>query len=145
MREFLHVLRAYQIEHVVDIRRFPTSRYSHFTREPLKRCLEQHGIAYHHLARLGGYRRGGYRRYMASAEFEQGLRCLEAFAASNRVALMCAELHYTACHRRYIADALKERGHTVVHILDDTWSEVHGGGERTLAEFLDDDEPRESE
>jgi len=145
MREFLHVLRTYQIEHVVDIRRFPTSRYTHFNREPLKGCLEQHGIEYHHVTRLGGYRKGGYRKHMTSAEFEQGLRCVEEYAASKRVALMCAELHYTACHRRFIADALHARGHTVIHIIDDTSSEVHPGAratkaERTLAEFLRDDE-----
>ena len=145
MREFLHVLRAYQIEHVVDIRRFPTSRYTHFNREQLKNCLEQHGIEYHHLARLGGYRDGGYRRHMSSTEFEQGLRCLEAYAASKRVAIMCAELLYTKCHRRFIADALHERGHTVIHIIDDTRSDEHKGADRTLDEFLGDDEPSESD
>jgi uncharacterized protein (DUF488 family) len=144
MREFLHVLRAYQIEHVVDIRRFPTSRYTHFKRAPLKECLEQHGIEYHHVARLGGYRQGGYRTHMTSAEFEQGLRCIEEFAASKRVAIMCAELLYTGCHRRFIADALHKRGHTVIHILDDTRSDVHNGADRTLDEFLENDESLES-
>ncbi len=82
---------------------------------------------------------------MTSAEFEQGLRCLEAYATSKRVAIMCAELLYTRCHRRFIADALHERGHTVIHILDDARSEVHKGADRTLAEFLGDDESAESE
>jgi uncharacterized protein (DUF488 family) len=43
MREFLHVLRAYQIEHVVDTRRFPTSRYTHFNREQLKTASSSMG------------------------------------------------------------------------------------------------------
>jgi uncharacterized protein (DUF488 family) len=150
MRELLHVLRTYQIEHVVDIRRFPTSRYTHFNREQLKTCLEQHGIEYHHLARLGGYRKGGYRKHMTSAEFEQGLRCLEAYAASKRVAIMCAELLFFRCHRRFIADALKERGHIVIHIIDDTRSYEHKGvrdttADRTLDEFLEADESSESD
>ncbi len=72
MKEFLHVLRAYQIEVIVDVRRFPTSRYRQFTRERLNDCLEQHGIEYHHLGRLGGFRKGGYRAYMATPEFEHG-------------------------------------------------------------------------
>jgi uncharacterized protein (DUF488 family) len=142
MKEFLHVLRTYQIEVVVDVRRFPTSKYAHFKREPLKTCLEQHGIEYHHVARLGGYRKGGYRKHMESAEFEHGLRCVEELAETKRVAIMCAELLFFRCHRRFIADALKERGHTVIHIVDDKRSYEHTGKDdkevdRKLDEFID--------
>jgi len=144
MREFLHVLRAYQIELVLDIRRFPTSRYRHFTREQLRDCLEQHGIVYQHVGRLGGFRKGGYRAYMETREFERGLTYVEELAASKRVVLMCAELHVLRCHRRFIADALKERGHTVLHIVDDRTSYEHSGGkgkdiDRKLTEFLGED------
>lgn len=142
MKEFLHVLRAYQIEVVVDVRRFPTSKYRHFKRERLKECLEEHGIAYHHVARLGGYRKGGYREHMKSKEFERGLACVEELAESKRVAIMCAELLFFRCHRRFIADALKDRGHTVIHIIDDKKSYEHRGltdttADRTLDEFLE--------
>lgn len=145
MKEFLHVLRAYQIEVVVDVRRFPTSRYRHFTREHLKDCLEQHGTEYHHVGRLGGFRKGGYHAYMETPEFERGLAYVEELAASKRVALMCAELLFFRCHRRFIADALKERGHTVVHIVDDKKSYEHSGGkskdvDRKLDEFFEKDE-----
>ena len=145
MKEFLHVLRAYQIEVVVDVRRFPTSRYRQFTRERLNNCLEQHGIEYHHLGRLGGFRKGGYRAYMETPDFERGLAYVEELAASKRVALMCAELLFFRCHRRFIADALKERGHAVVHIVDDKRSYEHRGGkdkgvDRKLDEFLEADE-----
>jgi uncharacterized protein (DUF488 family) len=144
MKEFLHVLRAYQIEVIVDVRRFPTSRYRHFKQEPFKECLEQHGIEYYHVGRLGGYRNGGYRKYMKTADFEDGLQRVEELAASKRVALMCAELLFSHCHRRFIADALKERGHTVIHILDDKKSCEHKGkGDKDvdmkLDEFLDGD------
>ena len=142
MKEFLHVLRAYQIEVIVDVRRFPTSKYNHFKQEPLKECLEAHGIEYHHVARLGGYRKGGYRAYMNSSEFEHGLACVEGLAASKRVAIMCAELLFSHCHRRFIADALTQRGHTVIHIVDDKKSYEHrvkGDKEvdRKLDEFLE--------
>jgi uncharacterized protein (DUF488 family) len=142
MKEFLHVLRAYQIEVIVDVRRFPTSRYRHFKQERLKECLEQHGIEYQHVVRLGGYRKGGYRNYMNSTEFEHGLVCVEELAASKRVAIMCAELLFSQCHRRFIADALTQRGHTVVHIVDDKRSYEHKGKDdkevdRKLDEFLD--------
>lgn len=135
------MLRAYQIEVIVDVRRFPTSRYRHFTRDRLKECLEQHGIEYYHVGRLGGYRKGGYRKYMESPEFERGLACVEELAASKRVALMCAELLFFRCHRRFIADALTQRGHTVIHIVDDKKSYEHRGltettADRKLDEFL---------
>jgi uncharacterized protein (DUF488 family) len=143
MKEFLHVLRAYQIEVIVDVRRFPTSRYRHFTRDQLEECLEQHGIEYHHVARLGGYRKGGYRKYMESQEFEHGLACVEGLAASKRVAIMCAELLSSHCHRRFIADALTQRGHTVVHIVDNKKSYEHPGltgatADRKLDEFFEE-------
>ena len=135
------MLRAYQIEVIVDVRRFPTSKYNHFKRDPLKECIEQHGIEYYHVARLGGYRKGGYRAYMKSAEFEHGLACVEELAASKRVALMCAELLFFRCHRRFIADALTQRGHTVIHIVDDKKSYEHSGKDdkgvdRKLDEFF---------
>ena len=150
MKEFLHVLRAYQIEVIVDVRRFPTSKYAHFKREAIKECLEQHGIEYHHVARLGGYRKGGYHKYMKSPEFEHGLACVEELAASKRVAIMCAELLFFRCHRRFIADALTQRGHTVIHIVDDKKSYEHKGKDdkgmdRKLDEFFKGDESSKSE
>ena len=144
MNEFLHVLRADQIEVIVDVRRFPTSRYSHFTRDHLRECLEQHGIDYNHVGRLGGYRKGGYRKYMKTEDFEHGLTCVEELAASKRIAIMCAELLFFRCHRRFIADALTQRGHTVIHIVDDKKSYEHRrkddkGVDRKLDEFLEEE------
>ena len=142
MKEFLHVLRAYQIEVIVDVRRFPTSKYNHFKQARLKESLEEHGIAYQHVTELGGYRKGGYTQYMQTAEFEKGLVCVEELSASQQVALMCAELLFSQCHRRFIADALKQRGHTVLHIIDEKRSYEHKGKDdksaiKTLDEFLD--------
>lgn len=132
------MLEVYQIEVIIDVRRFPSSKHNHFKQENLKESLNQSGIAYHLVRELGGYRRGGYREYMSTAEFENGLLKVEELASSQRVALMCAELLFRGCHRRFIADALKQRGHTVLHTID----EEHPGGEdkqrnRTLDEFLD--------
>jgi uncharacterized protein (DUF488 family) len=55
---------------------------------------------------------------------------------------MCAELLFFRCHRRFIADALKAHGHTVLHILDDKRSCEHRGREdtttiKTLDAFLE--------
>ncbi|MDI6811229.1 MAG: DUF488 domain-containing protein [archaeon] len=142
IEEFLHVLEVYQIEAVIDVRRFPTSKHNHFKQENLEASLNLHGIAYHHVTELGGYRRGGYREYITTAEFENGLIKVEELASSQRVALMCAELLFFRCHRRFIADALKQRGHTVLHIIDEKRSYEHRGREdkhesMTLDEFLE--------
>ena len=141
MDEFLRLLEIYEIEVIADVRRFPTSKHKHFKQENLKAHLMQNGVAYHHVTELGGYRKGGYTKYMKTAEFEKGLRYVEELAASKRVALMCAELLFSTCHRRFIADALTQRGHTVLHIIDEKRIEEHKGKNdksvsKTLDEFL---------
>jgi len=57
---------------------------------------------------------------------------IETLGAGKRVAIMCAELLSDRCHRRFIADALKLRGHTVIDIHE------HKGKHesKTLDEFL---------
>lgn len=127
IEEFLHLLEAYRIDAVVDVRRFPTSRHKHFKQENLEAHLEQKGIEYQHVAQLGGYRKGGYTRYMQTADFEHGLQYVEELAASKKVVIMCSELLFSQCHRRFIADALKQRGHIVLHIIDEKRSYEHRG------------------
>jgi uncharacterized protein (DUF488 family) len=141
LEEFLSLLEAYQIEAIVDVRRFPTSKHKHFKQENLEASLNRSGIDYHHVIELGGYRKGGYKKYMETEEFERGLLYVETIASTKRVAIMCAELLFFRCHRRFIADALKLRGHTVIHIIDERRSYEHKGKNdkhesKTLDEFL---------
>ena len=37
--EFISILKAYGIELVVDVRRFPTSKFEHFKKENIERRL----------------------------------------------------------------------------------------------------------
>ena len=141
LEEFLSLLKAYQIEEIVDVRRFPTSKHKRFKQENLKASLNQSGIEYYHVTELGGYRKGGYKKYMETEEFEKGLLYVEKLAASKKIAIMCAELLFLRCHRRFIADALKLRGHVVIHIIDEKRSYEHKGRNnkhesKTLDEFL---------
>jgi len=141
MEEFLGLLEAYRIEAIVDVRRFPTSKHKHFKQENLKASLNRSGIEYHHVIELGGYRKGGYKMYMETEEFENGLLYVEKLAASKGVAIMCAELLFFRCHRRFIADALKLRGHVVIHVIDEKRSYEHKGRinkheRKTLEDFL---------
>jgi len=117
-QEFLDLLAHYQIEAIVDVRRFPTSRFEHFIKENLSLLLEENGIAYLYLGEeLGGYRSGGYEAHMKSEEFEAGLARLQGVAEKKKVAIMCSERLPWRCHRRHIGRALRERGWEVQHII----------------------------
>ncbi len=138
--EFVALLKSYQIDQLLDVRRFPTSRFDHFRREDLSELLKKEGIGYSYLGReLGGYRTGGYESYTGSAAFNQGIAVLEELASEKRCVIMCAEKLPWRCHRRFIAQALERRGWQVIHILDQgrTWprrinsSVPRGGGPKS--------------
>ena len=123
--EFVAVLRRYGVEAVVDVRRFPSSRFPYFSGEELARSLPQQGIDYYHQGeKLGGYRRGGYGAFSATEEFKQGLGELTEIAYQRTAAIVCAEKLPWRCHRRFIGAELSRRGWQVVHIIDEkqNWS-----------------------
>jgi len=130
LEELINLLKRYGIRVIIDIRRFPTSRkYPHFNRENLSRSLEGVGIKYFWLGNeLGGFREGGYEKYMANNEWLRGykhlLKILEEFKDTN-VALMCSERLWFRCHRRFISDTLVRDGFKVVHIIDAERTYVH--------------------
>lgn len=118
--EFIHLLKTYGIEAVVDVRRFPTSRYAHFGKDNLRVLLESEGIEYLYMGReLGGYRRGGYETYMETEEFDRAISTLEGIGRRKITAFLCAERLPWRCHRRFIGSALMERGWEVIHIMDE--------------------------
>jgi uncharacterized protein (DUF488 family) len=53
---------------------------------------------------------------MGTDAFEAGLAELRALAATDTVAMMCAEAVPWRCHRSLVADALTVRGAQVEHI-----------------------------
>lgn len=96
------------------MRRFPTSRYEHFKKENLQKIYPR----YTHIPELGGYR-GGYEGFMGTQEFKEGMKKLLNLVKRGRCVIICAELLYFKCHRRFISDALMEKGVKVIHIIDD--------------------------
>ena len=108
---FLSLLKTYRIEGVIDIRRFPSSKkFPHFNRHHLETILKTIHIDYLWLGeKLGGFRKGGYAKWMKTEEFAEGLQELEKRAASKRTVFMCAELDYRGCHRRFIIELLEKR------------------------------------
>jgi uncharacterized protein (DUF488 family) len=130
--EFVELLNSFRIGCVADIRSYPGSRrVPQFNKEALETSLPGYGIRYIHLKELGGRRKvrpgsintgwrlasfRGYADYMESGEFEKAVRALELMAHEERIALMCAEALWWRCHRSLVADCLKFRGWTVMHI-----------------------------
>ena len=132
--EFLGLLRANGVTHLVDARTIPRSRRNpQYNREALPEALRPAGIGYAHVPSLGGLRRPrrdsvntawrnagfrGYADYMQTPEFAESLETLIALATREHVAVMCAEAVPWRCHRSLIADALTVRQVPVEHILD---------------------------
>jgi uncharacterized protein (DUF488 family) len=140
--EFLGLLASSSIEHLADVRRFPSSqRYPHFNRDALEESLKWVGIAYHHFPDLGG-RRGrrepgspntawrveafnAYADHMATPAFAAALADLIDRARELRTAIMCSEAVPWRCHRRLVADALCVRGWKVLDIIGPGKVEPH--------------------
>jgi uncharacterized protein (DUF488 family) len=141
IEQFLGLLQAHNIEELVDVRTVPQSRHNpQFGQEELAAALQQAGIGYMHLGKLGGLRQSskdsinlgwqnssfrGFADYMATPEFQQGLDELKAIAEKKRVAIMCAEAVPWRCHRSLIADALTTQGWQVLHIQSKKTASPH--------------------
>ncbi len=141
IEEFIRLLTTHRAARVIDVRTVPRSRRNpQFNRDTLPGSLQAAGIAYTHLAGLGGLRRPmpdsintgwknasfrGYADYMQTPEFEASLAILVELAKKDRVALMCAEAVPWRCHRSLIADALVVRGIPTKHIISASRMEVN--------------------
>jgi uncharacterized protein (DUF488 family) len=131
--EFIALLHAHRIRHLVDVRSIPKSRHvPQFNSDALASSLRSGGIEYSHLKALGGRRHmrkdsintgwrnasfRGYADYMATPPFGEGLEALTQIAAATPTAIMCAEAVPWRCHRSLIADALILKGWQVRDIL----------------------------
>ena len=139
--EFVSVLRQAGVVTLVDIRTFPGSRrHPQFGQAALRASLAEAGVAYMHLAGLGGRRKPApgsphvalrveafraYADHMATNEFQRDLARLEAVASVTPTAYMCAETLWWRCHRRMLSDLLTVRGCEVIHLLGPDTSEPH--------------------
>jgi uncharacterized protein (DUF488 family) len=131
--DFLALLHAHQISQLADVRTVPKSRrHPHFAGEALARTLPGAGIAYRHVAALGGLRKPrkdsrntawrhesfrGYADHMETAEFQRALEDVLAWSGAQPTVVMCAEAVWWQCHRQLIADALVARAVEVRHIM----------------------------
>jgi uncharacterized protein (DUF488 family) len=119
--EFIDILKLYKIKKIIDVRRFPTSKFSYFKRENLKNILNLENIKYYYLGHiLGGYRKQGYKEFTKTEEFKRGLDKIEEIAKNESgCCILCAELFPWKCHRRFITQALQtQRNYKIIHIID---------------------------
>jgi uncharacterized protein (DUF488 family) len=134
--QLVEMLSSFQIKVLADVRRFPHSRrHPQFNTDELKKTLFRAGIRYEYLGdELGGFRHArpgtanvglkddsfrGYADHMESPIFAKGVRKLLQWGEQERVAYMCSESNYKACHRRLLSDHLVLlHGATVHHIAD---------------------------
>jgi uncharacterized protein (DUF488 family) len=128
----LHMLRANDVEALVDVRTVLRSRHNpQYSQENLAPALVGAGIEYRHEPRLGGLRRPqrdsintawrndsfrGYADYMQTPEFAAAVDEVVALGHERRIAMMCAEGNPFRCHRSLLADALIARGEEVFEI-----------------------------
>ncbi len=118
--EFLKILNKYQIKAIFDVRRFPTSRFEHFKRENLIKICEDNKITYTYLGNeLGGFRAGGYLKWMETQTFKKGMEIIYKTAAYLPAVIICREKYPFYCHRKYIAEDLNKRNVEVIHIINE--------------------------
>lgn len=131
--EFIDLLKAYEVQRVVDVRTIPKSRHNpQFNKEALPKNLKKVHIGYIHIKGLGGLRHPkknsvnmawrnasfqGFADYMQTKEFIKNLERLIRLAKQKKIVIMCAESVPWRCHRSLIADALFVRGIQVKHIM----------------------------
>lgn len=131
--EFITLLREYQVELLIDVRRFPISRrHPQFNGPEVSASLETAGIGYRHEEVLGGRRTArpdspntawrnaqfrGYADHMDTPAFREAVAQLVQRAEQTVQAVMCAEAVPWRCHRNLLADALVARGVEVRHII----------------------------
>jgi uncharacterized protein (DUF488 family) len=131
--ELVALLDQVGIQALADVRRYPASRrHPQFSAGNMASALPEAGIGYVPMIELGGRRRArpdshntawrnasfrGYADYMETQEFQRARDRLEQLAMQRGTVVMCAEAHWTQCHRALISDDLKSRGWEVIHLI----------------------------
>ncbi|MGC2310313.1 MAG: DUF488 domain-containing protein [Candidatus Babeliaceae bacterium] len=139
--EFIEILKAYDIQEVIDIRTIPKSRHNpQFNEATLAHALRNKHIGYHHMKDLGGLRHTtkesintawenasfrGFANYMQTPKFAQALEKLIEYVHKKRVVIMCGEAVPWRCHRSLIGDALLVHHIKVEDIFSKTNAKPH--------------------
>ena len=132
-RAVLDELSRAGIDVLVDVRAVSASRRPGFSKRQLAAGLDDRGIGYLHLQKLGTPKEGRlaarsgkaaemlriYERHLGTAAAREELDALTALARSNKhLCLLCYERDPAHCHRQRIARELHDRlGMTIEHLF----------------------------
>lgn len=137
IEHFIGLLTKHGVTAVADVRSVPASRFTpQFNRDALKRSLADHGIKYVFLGQELGARTDDrscyvngqvqYERLAQTVPFGEGIERLLNGAATERIAVLCAEQEPLDCHRTVLVSrVLADRGASVGHIHGDGRLEGH--------------------
>jgi uncharacterized protein (DUF488 family) len=130
--EVLAVLTQARVQLLVDTRAVAASRRAGFSKRQLAAGLDEAGIPYIHLQKLGtpaagrqAARAGDYKtlwriydKHIKTPDAQAQLDELEALARDRRVCLLCYERDPNDCHRRRIAELIGARtGQKIEHLF----------------------------
>lgn len=115
-------LRAAGVEVVIDVRAVAASRRAGFSKSMLRASLAEEGIGYEHLRALGTPKPGReaarkgriaemeaiFAAHMATPEAQDALALAILLARQRPAALLCFEAEAAGCHRRIVADRIRE-------------------------------------
>ena len=134
--EFLKILKWKKVDILVDVRSVPFSKYvPEFNKESLKEFLLKNNIDYVHMGSILGGKQNPewFKKHMNTKEFEKGIYILQEGINGNVAAIMCSEIDYRKCHRRFIGLKLADGGFIVEDISKK--GVVQKVGQRTLVNF----------
>jgi uncharacterized protein (DUF488 family) len=109
---------------LVDVRAVASSRRPGFSKNPLAAGLDERGISYLHLRGLGTPKEGReaarsgkfdvlqriYAKHLKTSQAREELDELSALVKkSGPVCILCYERDHSHCHRRWIAEIIRER------------------------------------
>jgi len=116
-------LKAAGVDIVIDVRAVASSRRAGFSKTLLAASLNEAGIGYLHLRDLGTPKAGReaaragrigemtqiYEAHLAEPAAQLALAQATAVAKERHAALLCYEADAAGCHRRIVADLIRER------------------------------------
>jgi uncharacterized protein (DUF488 family) len=124
LADFLRALKDAKVELVIDTRAVAASRRAGFSKKMLAASLEDEGIKYLHLQKLGTPAEGReaarsgnfkklwqiYSKHIKTKDAREQLDALEDMVREGRrLCLLCYEREPTECHRSKIAEIMQAR------------------------------------
>ena len=141
---FLILLKAHDVNCVIDVRSIPASTYSpQFNQESLKYFLKSHGVQYLHFGDEFGARRTDCLNESEQVDFEKAVetplfqkgveRVMKGLEKGFRIAFMCSEADPLECHRfSLVSRYFYDQGLDVQHILKDGTLALHASLEKEM-------------